>query len=53
MEADYEIYGNENCEMLLGANINDAQMLLAESMTRYYEQDNELDEEQGITMQEV
>ena len=52
-EADYEIYGNENSEMLLGANINDAQMLLAESMTRYYEQDNELDEERGITMQEV
>lgn len=53
MEADYEIYGNENCEMLLGVNINDAQMLLAESMTRYYEQDNELDEDPGMTMQEV
>ena len=53
MEADYEIYGNENCEMLLGVNINDAQMLLAESMTRYYEQDNELDEDPGMTMQEM
>lgn len=52
-EVDYEIYGNENCEMLLGANINDAQMLLAESMTRYYEQDNSVDEEEGIDMQEV
>lgn len=52
-EVDYEIYGKENCEMLLGANINDAQMLLAESMTRYYEQDNEVDEIQEIGMQGV
>lgn len=52
-EMDYDIFGNENCELLLGANINDAQMLLAESMTRYYEQDNEISEEKEIDMQEV
>lgn len=53
MEVDYEIFGNENCELLLGANINDAQMLLAESMTHYYEQDNEVDEKKEIDMQGV